>query len=208
MIERLREEMTRLGINARELSQRANLGQSFVYDLLSGKSSNPTTKKLSSIAEALGVGMPYLVYGANNNNTTYGKDESFIAIPMILSNNPEDKNRHIYKNFLFHKDLLTENVSKRPESLRMVVIKENNLHPIICEGDTVLVDTSCKLPSKPGVFVIVSGESMVARHVEYTPDQNLTQVFVSKDTSKYSPHTCDVADIEVVGRVVWVSRNL
>lgn len=208
MIDRLREEMSRLGINARELSERANLGPSFVYDLLSGKSSNPTTKKLSSIAEALGVGLPYLVSGSNSNHITYGKDENFIAIPMLLNTDQDRKETPVYKQFLFHKNLLAENIGANPNNLKIVTITDDNMEPVLYKNDSALVDTGCRTPEKPGIFIILSGTSMVARHLEFAPDQNLTKVFISRDPKKFAPYSCDINDVEVIGRVVWVGRSL
>ena len=46
LIERLRIAMERAQVNARELAETAEVGRSFVYDVLSGKSLNPTTHKL------------------------------------------------------------------------------------------------------------------------------------------------------------------
>lgn len=50
---RLRIRMDILGINAYDAAKRAGLGESFVRDILRGKSRNPTVEKLEKLATAL-----------------------------------------------------------------------------------------------------------------------------------------------------------
>lgn len=60
--------MLERGINARKLAIEANLGASFVYDLLSGKSVNPTFSRIKSIAAVLNVSPSYILSDDNIQN--------------------------------------------------------------------------------------------------------------------------------------------
>ena len=67
LIIRLKEEMEKSNINALELAEKAGVGATFVYDILKGKSKNPTSKKLLSIAEALNVSLSYITCETDEN---------------------------------------------------------------------------------------------------------------------------------------------
>lgn len=211
MIERLKQEMTRMNINALELSVRANVGRSFVYDLLSGKSSNPTTKKMSTIANILGVSLPYLISGVRDDIDARSNSE-YTSIPFFLHSDNSDNAEKVIRNAqLFQKSWIKETLATSPEDLRIIVIHNNGgLNPILNKHDTALVDISCKEPTKPGVFILQSGGSLIARHLEFVPDKNLRSVSISTDNTRNSAcaHICDIHDINIIGRVVWVGREM
>lgn len=207
MIERVRHEMERLGLNARTLSDKANLGRSFVYDLLSGKSCNPTAKKLSALAEALGVSLPYLVSGLSNDNTTYSKDENFVAIQHLKSTSLSAE-KNLYRKYLFHQKWLAENIGSKPENLQLVTINDSAMYPTLLRNDNVLVDTSINKPDTPGIFILVSGISTIARRLEYMPDKNLSEVLISQDSNPSILYSCPIQDISIIGRIMWFARRI
>src|SRR3954463_9843442 len=59
--QRLKLEMKRRGITSAELAKRADVKTSFIYDIISGKSANPSTVKLARVAQGLGVSLSSLV---------------------------------------------------------------------------------------------------------------------------------------------------
>ena len=90
LAKRLKIEMDRKDLNARELAELAGLGSSLAYDILSGKSTNPTTKKLSAVAKVLGVSVLYLMHGEESSNESGAllsfrqKAAELVAIPSIV----------------------------------------------------------------------------------------------------------------------------
>jgi len=56
------------GINPGELSRRASLGETWVYDLLAGRNTNPTLNTLEAISTALNCSIPYLLGGTERTN--------------------------------------------------------------------------------------------------------------------------------------------
>jgi len=51
--QRIRERLAALGISAREASKRADMGESFVRDLLNSKATSPKASSLKALADAL-----------------------------------------------------------------------------------------------------------------------------------------------------------
>lgn len=201
MLERIRKEMVRNNINARDLSIRANIGRSFVYDLLSGRSPNPTTKKLATIANALGVSLQYLISGSSVDS------EDFITMPLSL-NALKNSDKGIWDRYLLNKKWIASNLKVAPENLRMVVVNGDCMFPTVNHQDMVMVDVSSRVPTKAGIFMLQNGEAMIARRVEFVPGKVQKQVCISPDNSKYVPYTCDIDEVNIVGRVVWLAREV
>jgi phage repressor protein C with HTH and peptisase S24 domain len=214
MIARLKREMQRVGVNARELSERANVGRSFVYDILSGKSVNPTTQKISAVADALGVSVPYLMAGTSNDNEilkTTG--ENFSLIPITALEFKEDGSYIVSTKpqseaFFFKKDWIEKHLNTRPENLRVVFIQGDIMEPTLYNNDMVLMDISKTVPNPPGIFVIFEGAGLIVKRLEYIRKHNTPQVIIKPDNRRYTSYECDLLEVDIVGKVVWFSRDM
>jgi transcriptional regulator with XRE-family HTH domain len=214
MIYRLKREMQRAGINARELSERANVGRSFVYDILSGKSANPTTQKIAAVASALGVSVPYLISeNGNDNEELHPAGEDFSLIPLIAMEFKDD-GRYVAsvkpesESFLFQKKWIEKNLKSKPENLRVMFIQGDIMEPALYNNDMVLIDISKISPNPPGVFIIFEGGGLIAKRLEYIRRHNAQQVMVKPDNPKYTSYECGLFEVDIVGRVVWFSREM
>lgn len=63
MRERIRWEMDRQSLTAKELARRAKLNETYVRDLMEGRSQDPKLSKILALAEALGKDLSWLVEG-------------------------------------------------------------------------------------------------------------------------------------------------
>jgi transcriptional regulator with XRE-family HTH domain len=216
MIDRLKKEMKRIGINARELSDRASVGRSFVYDILNGKSSNPTTQKIAAVAEILGVSVPYLITGSSNDNDIIEHyHESHIGIPEIdlLTR----KTGHLVPDILtdrplhfFQKEFLKMNGLNDHAALRVFRIKGETMAPTLKDGDMVLLNCGQIYPSPPGIFLIHDASGIVPKRIEAIPQVGGGHVNfqVSSDNTQYASYSRTASDVSILGRVVWFSRRL
>jgi transcriptional regulator with XRE-family HTH domain len=64
MRERIRTEMDAQGVTAKELARRAKLNETYIRDLLEGRSQDPKLSKILAVAHALGKDLSWLVEGA------------------------------------------------------------------------------------------------------------------------------------------------
>lgn len=62
--QRIQDALERSGRSAREISLRANLGSTFLSELLRDPSRSPTVAKMEALAKALGVDPAWLITGA------------------------------------------------------------------------------------------------------------------------------------------------
>lgn len=215
LIERLRIAMERAQVNARELAENAEVGRSFVYDVLSGKSLNPTTHKLSAVANSLGVSMSYLLYGEESwggskhpkmeqkptdilSITTLAIENSTTGATLVTEERED-------KPFFFHRNWVKQKLNANPNDLRVVDVKGDSMSPTLSEGDTVLINLKENTPSPPGIFILFDGFSLVLKRLELQPDGT---VQILSDNLNYAPHTRPLSNINIIGRVVWIGREL
>lgn len=213
MIDRLRKEMSRAGINARELSQKANVGRSFIYDILNGKSTNPTTRKITAVAEVLGVSVPYLISGSCNDNEVADRHSpSQLAVPEISSASFADeglKLHHSSESVSFIRREVLQKLTHNIEDVRSFQIEGDGMAPTLLDGDIVLLDLKQTEPSPPGVFLVYGHKGLLAKRIEALPSasSHASTLSISSDNKIYTSYHCDASEINVVGRVIWFSRR-
>lgn len=210
LVARLRAHMLRKGLNPKTLAERAKVGRSFVYDILNGKSTNPTSSKLTAIAEQLGVSVQYLLSGVHQVMSPRHREWSdVVEIPSIeaeptangtiLVSADTDQKPYYFKNDWVHKRL-----KSRAEDLRAVYVKSDNMSPTLQEGDMLLVNITLKIPNPPGIFVVFDGAGLVIKRLEMVNKDN---VRVLSDNHQYTPYERELSEINMVGKVVWLARE-
>ncbi|MCU7611795.1 ECH_1013 family putative transcriptional regulator [Anaplasma capra] len=205
IVARIRSQMDRIGINARELADKASVGKSFVYDILSGKSSNPTSKKLMAIAEVLQVPLAYLV---GSDDGLYDVTSGGVLPVYYLAESDDEGGR---SNGMQCSRFYMPAHTKLPfsvENLRFYDVRGDSMSPTLVGQDVVLVDVSDKVAHPAGVFAIRDSMGILIRRLEYIRDSQNIRLHVVCDNKKYSSYECPVDDIRVLGRVVWYARAL
>ncbi|QGR02854.1 LexA family transcriptional regulator [Ehrlichia ruminantium] len=202
IVTRMKHQMDKMGINARELAHRAEVGKSFVYDILSGKSTNPTSKKLMAIAKVLNVSLSYLI-----SDDTYicgqGNTNILPVYNLELENgkisSSGDVNLYLSSNI---------NLTPNMKDLRIYYVKGDSMIPTLMNQDIVLVDISDKIPHPAGLFVIVDSVGISIRRLEYLKDSQKIKLHVVSDNKKYSSYECHLEDMEILGRIIWYARSV
>lgn len=215
--------MTLSGINARELAERANVGRSFVYDILNGKSTNPTSQKLAAVADVLHVSVPYLLTGdesftlATGDTHTASSGGAHIAtIPSIAIESSKGGSTVITddaaeKAYSFHESWLKEELGVNSKDLRVIYVRGDSMQPTLQENDMVLVNTTHKTPSPAGIFVLFDGIGLMIKRLEFAskdPSDTTPMVRILSDNPQYGQYERPLSEINIVGRIIWYSRTL
>ena len=207
LVARLRTAMLKKGLNPKTLAERSNVGRSFVYDILNGKSANPTSAKLTAIAEQLGVSVQYLLSGvyAEGNDA-----KSEIAeIPTLSVENGMDGNMAITtsndKFYCFRNSWIKEKLHTNAQSLRAINVVGDSMNPTLQNGDVILVNVSQTAPNPPGLFVVFDGLGLHAKRLEQIGKDKIR---VMSDNTQYLAYEMDVQEINIVGKIVWLGREL
>lgn len=218
LVERLRIAMERAHTNARELAEKAEVGRSFVYDILSGKSNNPTTQKLAAVAKELGVSMSYLLYGEERWGDKPRDDLAFsgnirddvvtiasIAVEASAGGGTLVTDEREDKPFFFRRSWVRDKLNVSTNDLRVIDVRGDSMLPTLSSGDVVLINLKDKSPSPPGIFVLFDGYGLVVKRLEF---HNPEAVQIISDNTQYAPYTRALNDINIIGRVVWFAREL
>jgi len=212
---RLKAEMKKRGISSVELAKRADVKTSFIYDVISGKSGNPSTVKLARVAESLDISLGSLV-GIDDesaHNTAIdplASDENYVAVSRITVDSSDGVGKVITEQkseyYYFRKSWISEHLQADASNLRMLHISGDSMEPTLQHNDIVLVDTSRKIPSPPGVFVLFDGMGITGKRLEYVGDQKMVRII--SDNPQYSTYERSIEDTFIIGRVVWFAREI
>jgi transcriptional regulator with XRE-family HTH domain len=210
LVTRLRAQMLRKGLNPKTLAERANVGRSFVYDILSGRSCNPTSGKIAAIAQELGVSMQYLLSGVHSqagsaeNNWTDIATISTLKIESTMNSNIIVSVADVSSSYYFTESWIRETLHSTPEYIRNIAISCDSMYPTLKAGDSIMVDIAKKDINPPGIFVIFDGVALKPRRLEMLAPE---RILVRADNDKYSSYETALADLHIVGKVVWLGRS-
>ncbi|MEO5866800.1 MAG: S24 family peptidase [Sphingomonas sp.] len=79
----------------------------------------------------------------------------------------------------------------------------DSMEPTICDGDLMLIDE--RASRKSGLFVVRLDGALIVKRLVWAGKSAVTVV---SDNPAYPPFSVPVSAIDVVGRVVWLSRAL
>ncbi len=185
---RLRELMFKRRISARELALRAGLGQSFVYDILNGRSKNPTTGKISKIAKVLGVDVSYLTDGRRQLET------GDLAV-INFATDPEN-------SLIFDKKFISEVKGLDADNLCIFEITDDRMSPTLNFGEKVIADTSRVEPVNNKLYLFNDGVNFIARRLILIENK----FYLKTDNAGIIGETVLLDDINIVGKIVLHSR--
>lgn len=213
LIRNLKAAMRNQEINAINLARQADLKPSFVYDILSGKSTNPSTQRLAKIAEVLQIPLTELLGLTEPFAPPRKPGEGYVAISSILAMGAAEGGTSVIEEkqgepYYFRRSWIQDRLGAKPEDLRMIFIAGDSMEPTLCQGDMILVDITKKNPSPPGIFVLFDGLGLVAKRIEFLSHSRPPSIRILSDNPQYLPYERHIAETEIIGRVVWFAREI
>jgi phage repressor protein C with HTH and peptisase S24 domain len=212
---RLKIEMRKRGLSSSELARRADVLTSFLYDIISGKSANPSTVKLARVADALGISLHSLVSGEGGSEHAQHSQlpSDCVTIPRITVTASAGGGNVVTREeadefYYFREQWIRSKLGARVDDLRMLYVSGDSMEPTLCHQDIILVDTSRTLPTPPGVFVLFDGLGLVVKRLEYVAHPEMPRLRIISDNTQYSTYERAIADVKVIGRVVWFAREI
>lgn len=195
MIDRLRQRMNEVGVNPKQLAEKAQVGKTFVYDILNGKSKNPTTAKLGSISRYLGIPLSYLVSTGENNVDV---QKYTFVYPLLKDIANKEPSMLILSSMIRNKQ---EN-----DMIHSFNINDDSMEPTFHNGDLLIVNISRRKQDPVGIFVIKDEFSTTVRRVEHIIGSAKLRVIA--DNSKYSTYEQEMAKVQLIGKIVWYIRAM
>lgn len=94
-----------------------------------------------------------------------------------------------------------------PDHLSVLKVAGDSMSPTLSNGDSILVDTLDVTPKRDGIYVIRSDDTLSVKRVSVNPSSGL--LTVKSDNPLYETWAgLKQEDISIIGRVIWVGRNL
>lgn len=216
--QKLRLEMKKRGLSSVDLARKADVKTSFLYDVISGKSTNPSSVKLARVAECLGVSLTYLAGSGTNTSEGYqfslpDSVTDYVAVArmnvevsagggtIVTTENPEEY-------YHFRKDWIRNHLRVASGDLRIVTVHGDSMEPTLCNNDMILIDTTQQHPSPSGIYVLFDGMGLVVKRLELVANPQSPKIRITSDNSHYATYECALAEANIVGRVVWFAREM
>lgn len=91
-----------------------------------------------------------------------------------------------------------------PNMLSAIGVEGDSMDPLLRDGDEILVDRTPR-PFREGVHVVRLGDALHVKLLQAIPPDRLR--LISKNAA-YEPVDVEMADVDIVGRVVWKGGRL
>lgn len=100
---------------------------------------------------------------------------------------------------------LLRQLGVRPAAASMIRVEGESMLPTLADGDEILVDRDRRrLAARPGLYVLRADEVVMVKRLRALGDE----VEIVSDNPAFPPRLCAAGEVEVIGRVVWLSRAL
>lgn len=94
-----------------------------------------------------------------------------------------------------------------PAKLSLISVDGDSMDPTLCDGDDIMVDHgAAEAPLRDGIYVLRMDDVLLVKRLAVGPAGKIS---IRSDNSQYPDwDDVDVADVNIIGRVVWTGRRL
>ena len=135
---RLKQEMRKQGLTSTELARRSEVKTSFIYDVISGKSANPSTIKLARVADSLGVNLAYLAgfeSSPGGQTPIKAQNENHEHVTLASLSADGHSNDPVFRKdaapYQFSKSWISQDLQSSPENLRITTMRGDSMQPTL-----------------------------------------------------------------------------
>ncbi|SNC76960.1 Phage repressor protein C, contains Cro/C1-type HTH and peptisase s24 domains [Marinobacter sp. es.048] len=191
-------------------AQKCKIPLSTMRKYLSG--STPGLDKAAQIAEATGVPLEWLAAGKQPTKSDSQFEEEFALIPgynvqvaaghgAIAGDEAPTRELAFRRKWLrfrgFHE-----------QDLVLVFAKGDSMEPTISDNETVMVDTSERKLRDGHIYVIRNGDHLLVKRIQTLWNDGVQLLSDNKEYPPQEISTNDLQSLEVIGKVVWVGKDL
>lgn len=217
--ERIKSERQRLKLTQPQVADEVGVGKTTVINWEKGDGTSPNGIQMAKLLD-LGFNIHYILTGVQMGSSSFKSSgnehphaEEFALIPMYDVEVSAGHGAVAYGvsepvgRLAFRKDWLASR-GLYEKDLHVVVARGDSMEPTIHGKDTLLIDTSKSVPRDGHIYVIRSGDALWVKRVQRLFDNSLLLI---SDNTSYPPvalNLSDHPDINVIGQVVNVSKDL
>jgi phage repressor protein C with HTH and peptisase S24 domain len=208
--------MLLLGMQQKHLARAAGLNETYVRDLIKGKSKNPRGEHLAKLAEALGCTVGDLMapprhrmgYEARPEPGQQEADGFSVGVREVDvyagmgGGGLNDGEEHSRGEWRLPAEWLRQEVRGDLKLIRIITLEGDSMAGTLEAGDKVVVDMNRTLPSPPGLFVVYDGMALVAKRLEYLEELDPPRIRITSDNPKYRAYERTVDEVKIAGRIM------
>lgn len=212
--ERIRSKMDERGFKAFALAREAGLNESYIRDLLSGRSADPQFSKIEAVARALGVTLEWMMHGEGPEDIDAPRyeDDFVVRIPVFdLAASAgagaliEDASN--ISTQPFRESYLRSLTAAPSEALAVIHVSGDSMEPTLRHGDTILIDRRADRLGPDGIYVLLFEDALMVKRCQR--DFATGAVIIKSDNPLYQTMTLNDRDrIQIRGRVIWLGRAI
>ena len=229
--ERIRKAAELIG-GQLELSRRTGISSTSINKYVLGES-DPSRSRLVAIAKATGVNVGWLAAGEGpmereaayiymGEGETAGRGEGgiepppgsdpaeFDLVPMVetrlsAGNGSFVLSENVEGYYAFRKSWV-RSVATSARDLVLMRVDGDSMNPTIRSGDTVMIDAGRRTIIEGQVFALRVDDTIMIKRLSYRPGG---RVLVGSDNrQEFDPYEVDLADLHVLGQIIFFSRVL
>lgn len=206
-----------IGDNVSAFSRESGLGESLLRQYIAG--SKPGLDKAAAIAKAGKVNLLWLATGegsmsiaADASAPAQSELSDFALIPgynvqVSAGNGSIPGNEEPTRRLAFrHRWLKYRGLNEK--DLVMVFTKGDSMEPTIADNNTLMVDTSDTDPQDGGIYVIRNDGHLLVKRTQIAPGQGVWLISDNKEYDKLLVQFDKTEDLEVIGKVVWIGKDM
>lgn len=206
-----------IGDNVSAFSRESGLGESLLRQYIAG--SKPGLDKAAAIAKAGKVNLLWLATGegsmsiaADASAPAQSELSDFALIPgynvqVSAGNGSIPGNEEPTRRLAFrHRWLKYRGLNEK--DLVMVFTKGDSMEPTIADNNTLMVDTSDTDPQDGGIYVIRNDGHLLVKRTQIAPGQGVWLISDNKEYDKLLVKFDKTEDLEVIGKVVWIGKDI
>ena len=207
---RFEEAREKAGLSISSLAKRLGVSPQSVY--LWQQGSVPKPSRLRELADALGVPLQWLVYGADEPRAMTDAQTGTVIVPQLnlaasagFGELVNDELNCVVKMIGLSKEWINQTIpGANTKSLVVHAIAGDSMEPTLKDNDFVLLDTSVDRVTRDGIYVVGFDGLLFSKRVQVLPGKKLKLISAN---DAYDPVVIDLTDktceFRVIGRVVY-----
>lgn len=117
------------------------------------------------------------------------------------------ENNVIANKLAFKKSWIRSSSNATNNDLAVITVSGDSMNPTLFDGDHILVDMTVTSVKSDGIYVIRNDDMILVKRISLNPVSKLCTI--KSDNSFYeSWEGCKPSDLDILGRVIWMGRNI
>jgi len=117
------------------------------------------------------------------------------------------ENNEIANKLAFKRSWIRSSSNATADDLAVITVSGDSMNPTLYDGDRILVDMTQESIKNDGIYVLRNDDMILVKRISLNPITKLCTI--KSDNSFYeSWEGCLPSDLDILGRVIWMGRNI